>query len=66
MADPDPAAVREHVGGYDFADHVPVRWLFGAAESAVHWESVTSLRPCVEDLAAWERERADALRQAVA
>lgn len=56
---PGRREVREHVARHDFSDRVPVLWDFGAHGFQVYWEHVASVRAYDEDVADWERARAE-------
>src|SRR5262249_19529421 len=56
--------VRAHVARHPWLTEpghdVPILWEFGKT----YWQSAANVRPYAEDYAAWERERAEALREA--
>lgn len=56
---PGHLEVDEHVAQHTFSGRTPVLWDFGSAGLQSHWERTASLRPYADDLAAWERARAE-------
>lgn len=58
---PNRAEVAAHVARFPgLRALVPVRWSFGEAVARVFWERREAVRHAAEDVAAWERERAEA------